>query len=64
MINIVETYFKLSRSMEPEKYLELLRNAVYSRDKSLKLKETLDVLGYNWHTLKEQIRTIRLAKGP
>jgi len=50
--------------MSENKYLELLRNAVYSTEKAIKTKETLDVLGYNWHTLKEQIKTIRLQKAP
>lgn len=53
MINIVETYFKLSRSMTPDRYMDLLKNSVYSSTKATELKETLDVLGFNWMTLKE-----------
>jgi hypothetical protein len=61
MINIVETYFKLSRSMIPDRYIDLLKNSVYSSTKATELKETLDVLGFNWMTLKEQIKTVKLA---
>lgn len=60
MIMVVETYFKLSRTMSAENFIELLRNAVYSWDKAIKLKETLEMLGFNWYSLKEHIKTIRL----
>lgn len=53
MINVVETYFQLSRRMTSEKYFDLLRNAVYNKSKATELKDTLDVLGFNWMTLKE-----------
>ena len=39
--------------MKESQYLDMLRNAVYSEAKAKEIKETLDVLGYNWHTLKE-----------
>ena len=34
MINVVETYFQLSRQMTKEKYNELIRNAVYNQGKA------------------------------
>ena len=61
MVNVVETYFQLSRKMSSEQYYELLRNAVYNKDKATELKDTLDTLGFNWMTLKEQIKTLKLA---
>jgi len=38
MINIVETYFKLARSLPDEEYNTLLRNAVYSGEKATQLR--------------------------
>jgi hypothetical protein len=64
MINVVETYFQLSRQMTKEKYFDLIRNAVYNQNKAKELIETLDVLGFNWMTLKEQIKTLKLAQAP
>lgn len=50
--------------MSSDKYFELLRNAVYNQAKATELRETLDVLGFNWMTLKEQIKTLKLAQAP
>ena len=55
MVNIVETYFKLSRSLSDEDYMQLLRNAVYTYKKAEELKQTLDLLGYNWFNFKENL---------
>ena len=64
LINIVETYFSLARSLPESEYLTLLRNAVYSQAKANELKNTLEVVGFNWYNLKEQIKMIRLSKVP
>ena len=48
---------------QPE-YFNMLRNAVYSDTKANELTETINILGYNWFNLKEQIKTIRLANAP
>lgn len=64
LINIVETYFKLARSLPDQEYIKLIRNAVYSQDKAVELKQTMDVLGFNWFNLKEQIKTLKLAQAP
>jgi hypothetical protein len=53
LISIVESYFKLSRSLGGEQYLSLLRNAVYSKDKASEVRDTLETLGENWFSLKE-----------
>ena len=53
IIAIVETYFKLSRQMDPNAYFTLLTNAVYSQTKATELKNTLEYLGQNWFSLKE-----------
>ena len=64
LINIVETYFSLARALSETEYLTLLRNAVYSQSKALELRNTLEVVGFNWYNLKEQIKMIRLSKVP
>ena len=64
LINIVETYFSLARSLSENEYLALLRNAVYSQAKATELRNTLEVVGFNWYNLKEQIKMIRLSKVP
>lgn len=39
--------------MTSDDYFQLLRNAVYNKDKARDLVKTLDSLGFNWMTLKE-----------
>jgi hypothetical protein len=53
LINLVETYFKMARNMGEKEYVGLLRNAVYSAEKAHEVKKTIEVLGFNWHNLKE-----------
>ena len=50
--------------MTSDKYYDLLRNAVYNKGKATELRDTLDKLGFNWMTLKEQIKTLKLAQAP
>lgn len=64
LINIVETYFSLARSLTETEYIALLRNAVYSQAKAVELRNTLEVVGFNWYNLKEQIKMIRLSNVP
>lgn len=42
LINVVETYFKMSRSMEPNSYLQVLTNAVYSTSKAREVRNTIE----------------------
>ena len=42
--------------MAEDEYVAVLRNAVYSKEKAEILKQTLDMLGFNWFNLKESIR--------
>ena len=58
LITIVETYFSLARSITEDAYMALLRNAVYSATKAAELKQSLEVVGFNWYNLKEQIKMI------
>ena len=44
--------------MTEDAYLALLRNAVYSATKAAELKQSLEVVGFNWYNLKEQIKMI------
>lgn len=37
LIAIVETYFKLSRQMNTEAYINLLKNCVYSNAKAIEI---------------------------
>lgn len=53
LINIVETHFSLARALPEAEYLSILRNAVYSASKAAELKQTLEVVGFNWYNLKE-----------
>lgn len=64
LITIVETHFSLARSMPEDAYMALLRNAVYSATKATELKQSLEVVGFNWYNLKEQIKMIQLSKAP
>ena len=64
LINVVETYFSLARSMPDHEYQNLLRNAVYSQTKAQELKNSLEIVGFNWYNLKEQIKMVRLSKVP
>ena len=64
LINIVETYFSLARSLSEPEYLALLRNAVYSQAKASELRNTLEIVGFNWYGVKEQIKMIKLNKVP
>jgi hypothetical protein len=41
-----------------------LRNAVYSSEKAIDLKNTLEVLGENWFLLKEKLKSLKLEKVP
>jgi len=63
-IAIIETYFKLSRQMEPTAYFTLLTNAVYSQSKANELKHTLEYLGQHWFRLKESIKSLKLKNVP
>lgn len=60
----METYFSLARSLPEPEYMQLLRNAVYSQEKATELKNSLEITGFNWYNLKEQIKMIRLSKVP
>ena len=53
LVNIVETYFSLARSLSEPEYLALLRNAVYSQAKAEELRNTLEIVGFNWYNVKE-----------
>ena len=61
---MIETYFKLARSLPNEDYLRLLRNAVYSHNKAYDLKQTLELLGYNWFNFKDIIQKIKAERAP
>ena len=45
LINVLETYFKLSRNMDIEAYNKLLMNSVYSKDKAIKIRGQIEYLG-------------------
>lgn len=53
MIAVVEGFFKLSRSITDDQYIHILRNSVYSLEKAIEIKKTLETLGENWFNLKE-----------
>lgn len=50
--------------MDPEAYLNLLTNSVYSREKAKEMKSVIEYLGGNWFTLKEKIKEIKLQNAP
>ena len=50
--------------MPDHEYQNLLRNAVYSQTKAQELKNSLEIVGFNWYNLKEQIKMVRLSKVP
>lgn len=50
--------------MDPDAYMNLLQNAVYSKTKAIELRSTIEYLGQNWFSLKEQIKNIRLKNIP
>eukprot|EP00347_Sterkiella_histriomuscorum_P017190 403350327 len=64
LINIVESYFKLQRSMDDYEYDQLLRKAVYSAEKSQEVKSKLQILGDNWFNFKEQLKSLKLHEAP
>jgi len=39
--------------MDPNAYMNLLQNAVYSKTKAIELRSTIEYLGQNWFSLKE-----------
>ena len=64
MISVIETYFKLSRTMDKNEYIALLKSSVYSQSKALILVQKIEHLGQQWFALKDELKRLQLKNIP